>query len=162
MCPKLKILWHFEIFLDRGPYGTGNFKMLLLLQFSSDVSQTLWGHWLPWWNTGYLLPFLAIGQFLKKFWHFEILTWESVWKPKMWNISKTVYRRAKRTKNWDSGSPDSLSLVWGHSMQNFRFYDIQNATSPTIFIGLHPNFMRTLLTMGGCRLLLFLAINQVL
>ncbi len=26
---------------------------------------------------------------------------------------------------------------------------IQNATFPTVFIGSHPNFMRTLLTMGG-------------
>ncbi len=33
-------------------YGAGNFKTLHL-QFSSDVSQTLWGHWLPWYNTGY-------------------------------------------------------------------------------------------------------------
>ncbi len=39
--------------------------------------------------------------------------------------------------------------------------EFQNAT-PTVFIGSHPNFMRTLLTMGGCRLLLFLAIRQVL
>ncbi len=37
---KLKILWHFEVLANTGP-GAGNFKMLLLLQFSSDVSQTL-------------------------------------------------------------------------------------------------------------------------
>ena len=45
--------------------------------------------------------FLAIGQVLKILWHFEILTWESMGKPKMWNISKTANRRAKRTKIWD-------------------------------------------------------------
>ena len=118
-----------------------------------------------------LLLFLAIGKFLKILWHFEILTWESMKKPKMGNISKTADRRAKRTKIWDLGlysalcqvllMPDSLSLVWGSfsALQNFQFYDFQNATSPTIFIGSHPNFMRTLLTMEECRLLLFLAIQ---
>ena len=35
-----------------------------------------------------LLLFLAIGQVLKILWHFEIFTWESMGKPKMWNISK--------------------------------------------------------------------------
>ncbi len=33
MCQKLKILWHFEIFVNAGPYGAGNLKALLLLQF---------------------------------------------------------------------------------------------------------------------------------
>ena len=43
-----------------------------------------------------------------------------------------------------------------------RFYDF--STSPTIFIGSHPNFyaIQTFLTMGKCRLLLYLAIGQVL
>ena len=41
-------------------------------------------------------------------------------------------------------------------------WKFQNATSPTVFIGSHTNFMRTLLTMGECSLLLFLAISQVL
>ncbi len=37
-----KILWHFdEIFVNTGPYGAGKFKMLLLLPFLSDLSQTL-------------------------------------------------------------------------------------------------------------------------
>ena len=40
ICQKLKILSYFEIFVKTGPYRAGNFKMLLLLQFSSDVSQT--------------------------------------------------------------------------------------------------------------------------
>ena len=49
-----------------------------------------------------LLLFLAIGQFLKQD-VAEILTWESMGKSKMWNISKTADRRAKLTKIWDSG-----------------------------------------------------------
>ncbi len=37
-------------------------------------------------------------QVLQNVWHFEILTLESMGKHKMWNISKTSDRRAKRTK----------------------------------------------------------------
>ncbi len=44
--------------------------------------------------------FLAIGQVLKILWHFQILTWELVGKPKMCNISKKANRRAKI---WDAG-----------------------------------------------------------
>ena len=50
-----------------------------------------------------LLLFLAIRQVLPNLWHFEILTLESMEKPKMWSISKTPDRRAKRTNIWDSG-----------------------------------------------------------
>ncbi len=50
-----------------------------------------------------LLLFFAIGHVLQNLRHFEILTWKSMGKPKMWNISKTGDRRAKRTKIWDSG-----------------------------------------------------------
>ncbi len=46
---------------------------------------------------------LAIAQVLKNLWHFEILTWESMGKPKMLNISKMANRIAKRIKIWDSG-----------------------------------------------------------
>ena len=38
-----------------------------------------------------------------KLWHLEILTLESMGKPKMWNILKTADRRVKRMKIWDSG-----------------------------------------------------------
>ncbi len=60
------------------------FKTLPLQQFSLNPIKLyeniayyggmLWG----------LLPFLAIGQVLQKLWHFEILTLESMGKPKMW------------------------------------------------------------------------------
>ncbi len=53
ICQKLKILWH-NFLLTQDHMGLEISKRLTdLLQFSSDVSQTLWGHWLPWWNTGY-------------------------------------------------------------------------------------------------------------
>ncbi len=51
-----------------------------------------------------LSPFLVSGQVLRNLWHFLILTWESMGKPKMWNISKTDNCWAKRTKIWESGS----------------------------------------------------------
>ncbi len=37
--PNLKKLWHFDFILNTGPYGTGNFKTLLL-HFSPHLSQT--------------------------------------------------------------------------------------------------------------------------
>ena len=39
--PKFKYLCHFEIFVNTEPFGAGNFKTLLLLQFSSDQGQSL-------------------------------------------------------------------------------------------------------------------------
>ncbi len=50
-----------------------------------------------------VLLFLATGQVLQNIWHFEILTLESMGRPKMWYILKTADRRAKRRKMWDSG-----------------------------------------------------------
>ncbi len=39
--PKFKKkLWHFNFF-NTAPYGAGNYKTLLPLQFSSDLGQTL-------------------------------------------------------------------------------------------------------------------------
>ncbi len=37
---NLKMLWHFALFVNTGPYGAGNFQTLLLIQVSSDVNQT--------------------------------------------------------------------------------------------------------------------------
>ena len=34
---KLKILWHFEIFVNTGPYWAGNFKALLLLHIFDPI-----------------------------------------------------------------------------------------------------------------------------
>ncbi len=46
----------------------------------------------------WLLLFLTIGF---KIWHITISTWRLIENPKMWNISQTTYRRAKRIGIWD-------------------------------------------------------------
>ncbi len=40
---------------NTGPYGAGNLKTLLLLQFSSPISQTFWEHW-P--HAGYIAGYM--------------------------------------------------------------------------------------------------------
>ncbi len=40
ICQKLKKLWHFEIFVNTGPYGAGNFNVLFLPRFSLEPIQT--------------------------------------------------------------------------------------------------------------------------
>ncbi len=62
------------IFLNTGPYEAGNFKPLRLLQFSSDLIQTIRGID---YHAGIQL-FVAMGQVLKIWWHFKMLTWESM------------------------------------------------------------------------------------
>ncbi len=49
--------------------------------------------------------FLRSAKKLKILFHFEILTWESIGKSEMWNISKTADRGMKRAKIWDLGVP---------------------------------------------------------
>ena len=57
----LKIMTQFLLpdFVNREPYGAGNFKMLLF-QFSSDREEILCGYFLPWRDTGY--DFFVIGH----------------------------------------------------------------------------------------------------
>ena len=43
---------------------------------------------LPWWNTA--ITFRVYRPVLKILWQFEILIYESMGKPKIWNISKTA------------------------------------------------------------------------
>ncbi len=38
--PNINKIMALEIFVNTGQYGAGSFKILLLLQFSSDLSQT--------------------------------------------------------------------------------------------------------------------------
>ncbi len=45
-----------------------------------------------------VLDIVLLCQQLIALWHFEILAWGSTGKNKMWNISKTTDRRAKRPK----------------------------------------------------------------
>ena len=49
------------------------------------------------------ITFLGNWSSFTNFVALEILTLESMGKPKMWDILKTDGRRAKRTKIWDSG-----------------------------------------------------------
>ncbi len=89
---------------------------------------------------------------------FEILTWESMQKTKIWNISKTADRRAKRLKIGDSGyytvhiwrlllMPGSLTLVWGHSVHFAKFPILQfiKLFSSPNFRRIHPNFIQSIL-----------------
>ena len=74
ICQKLKMLWHFEIFVNTEPYGAGNFKALLL-QFSSNVNQTSWGHCAATMGEYRLLLSLQLAKFKKKIvalWNFNM------------------------------------------------------------------------------------------
>ncbi len=76
-----------------------------------------------------LLLFLA--KVLKILWHFEILTWESTGKRKMWISRKRMIVKRIRQKFRTRGPtvhtcrvllmPDSLSLSWGHSVLFAKF-----------------------------------------
>ncbi len=104
ICQKIKILWHFEtqdhmgLEISNAPPPTGfiqsepNFMINKAVIRAYKVMDIL-----------AICQFLAIYHKLKSLWHFEILTLESMGKPKMWNITKTVNRRAKQAKIWDSG-----------------------------------------------------------
>ncbi len=78
---KLKIVWHFEMFVNAGPYGAGHFKALLRLQFLFHrISGKLY-EYIDYTVGRYrLVIFVVISRFLKTLWHFEILTRESVGK----------------------------------------------------------------------------------
>ena len=86
-------------------------------------------------------------------------------KPKMWNVSKTDDRRAKRTKNATQGTtihtwrlllmPDSVSLVWGHSVHFAKPILEFTILQRSIFQPIHPNFIQGILIMREYSLLLF-------
>ncbi len=77
--PNWKRTCQLEYFVSAGSHGATNFNMILL-HFSSDLCQTLWGHCLPWWNTDYYLSFCLKFFLPKILWHFESLTWEPMGK----------------------------------------------------------------------------------
>ena len=69
---KFKSLWHSEIFVNKGPYGPGNFITLLLVFIRSEPNSMI--------NKAVIreckvINALAICEKLKVLWHFEILTW---------------------------------------------------------------------------------------
>ncbi len=57
ICRKLQKVWHFDIFLNTGPYAVGIFKVLFLPQFCLESIQTLWQHWLPYSKSKGLLEY---------------------------------------------------------------------------------------------------------
>ncbi len=125
MCQKLKLLWHFEVFVNTGPYGAENFKTLLVLQFSSDVKlyEDIGRH-----SGIQAITFLGKRPIFINFVALSNFNMGTNGKTKMWIIPKKDNRRVKQTKIWDSGSniavplmPDSLSWVWGHSAHFKKF-----------------------------------------
>ena len=69
ICQKLKILWQFEIFVNTGQYGAGNFKTLLLtVLIRCELNVMI--------NKAVIrkckfMDISAICQKLKKLWHFD-------------------------------------------------------------------------------------------
>ena len=89
----------------------------------------------------------------------------------MWNISKKTNRRVKRKKIWVSGSysayagvlfmPDSLNLVWGHSVNFAKFPILPFLKHLPIFIRFHPNLYKVP-NYGAIQAITFLAFCQKL
>ncbi len=110
------------------------------------------------------ITFLGNRPGFKKMWHFEILTWESMGKPKMWNISKKSNRRAKGTKKWDSmyyishmeGTVDARFLEFGLGSFGALCKIFNFPIFKTLFLSqFPPNFIQCILIIGQYRLLLF-------
>ncbi len=53
VCQKLKILWHFQIFVNTGPYGAGISKRYSSYSFHLMLAKLYEDIGLPWENTGY-------------------------------------------------------------------------------------------------------------
>ncbi len=162
-CQKLQKLWHFEICVNTGPYGPGNFKTLLILQFSSDPIQTLWEHCLPWGNAGYYSSWQS-ANFYKIYGTLKFSHW-SEWKNlKCWISRKRMIVERNGQKFRTQGitvhvwrlllMPDSLSLVWGHSVHFAKFPILQflKLCSSPNFHPIHPNVIQGILMMGQYRL----------
>ncbi len=126
--PNLKILWHFDIAVTTGPYGDGNFKMLLLLHFHPIPAKF---YEVIGYHGG--IPLLGNQPSFKKkmwaLWNFnmgvngQILKCAISWK-----------RLIREGKGWKFGThtgrkciyrvlflSDSLSLIWGHSVRFAKF-----------------------------------------
>ncbi len=56
------------------------------------------------------LAFLGNRPRFKIVWHFEILTWDSMGKPKMWVISKTANRKGETDENFGLGVPQRTHM----------------------------------------------------
>ncbi len=128
------MLWHFEIFPNTGPYGLEISKRFSSYSFhlmSAKLYEDIGYH-----GGIQAITFIANWPSFKNLWHFEILTWESMGKRKMWHIFSK--RLIVERNGWKFGTlgttvhicsvplmPACLSLVWGHSVHfaNFQFYN---------------------------------------
>ncbi len=128
-------------------HGTGNFKLLLLLHFSSELSQALLGRWLSFCNRGFYL-FLVIGQALTLF--------MTLWNFNMWVKGKKL--KCAERKGWKFGTygpgdstcrlpfiPEFL-IQFGALRCNAKFpmFKFAKATAPRVFIQFHPSFMENI------------------
>ncbi len=128
---KYQKLWHLKFFLTHNHMELEILKRYFsntFLRIPSKLYEDIAYH-----KGMQTITFLAIVQILQNVWHFEILTWESMGKPKLWNISKTRWadRRANKQKFGTRGTTvhmwrvllvfDCLSLVWGHSAHFAKF-----------------------------------------
>ncbi len=107
ICPKLKILNFMAVwnFVNTGANGAGNIKVLNPCLMYNKVwlrSDKNCRRGLAVIREYKVINVLMICQKLKILWHFEMLTWESMGNPKMFNILKAAVRRAKQMKIWVS------------------------------------------------------------
>ncbi len=126
-----------KIVVNIGPHGVWKFKTLLP-QFSSDLIQNLWRHYLPWGNTGCYFSWQWAN--LKKnvsLWKFNMgvnwniltcaISWRRVivdrnrWKFEIHGLK--VYMRGVIFIS------DCLSSHWGHLVHFAQFLILRNSTS---------------------------------
>ncbi len=104
-----------------------------------------------------IMDILAICQKVKILWHFKILTWEAMGNLKCGITQKRLIVEQNERKFGTQGTtvhicrvplmPDSLSLVWGHSVHFAKFPIFLKLGSSSNFHPIHPNFVTTLATM---------------
>ena len=115
----------------------------------------------------YRLLFLPIGQVLKILWHFETLTQESMGNLKCGISQKRLVIERNGRKFGSRGitvhkyrvllMPDSLSLVWGHSV-HFAKFPIPQFAKHYLFNSFHQistKLHKKCHIRGSCSLLLF-------
>ncbi len=93
----------FFVFVNMGPYGSKNFKTLLLLQIAAESFQTFPEFSSQWSSQKLRLGFLKI-EILKIFFRKFRIYHCTLWRNQTSIIWKTSDRRAKGSEIWDSGS----------------------------------------------------------
>ena len=147
----IKIWWRFEMFLNTGPCGAGNFKMLLFLQFWSNVNQTSWGNNMAKYKLFSWLSFKSFKNFVALC-NFSIGVNRKIIK------CKISWKRLAEERNGGKigtrgpicrvhfGSRH-LSSVWGHSVHFVIFLMLRfakNVAVPPVFIQFQPNLAESM------------------